>query len=247
MTKGTCFDMENINVKELFYNLQLQMQQTLNTNRMFIPHSGSKGDSLEHNWITMLRNYLPQRYSIDSAFVIDCDNNLSEQIDVVIYDRQYSPFVFNQNEVKYIPAESVYAVFEVKQEMTKEYLQYAAEKAESVRKLNRTSAPIYHAGGCFPPKPLNRILAGILTYETSWKNGLGEAFIKNLGALENQQKLDIGCALSDGSFVNNDELIISTQNESLIFFFLNLLMELQKLGTIPAMDILKYAEALESI
>lgn len=239
--------MTNINVKDLFYNLQLQMEQTLKTNRIFIPHAGSKGDSLEYNWIKLLRDYLPQRYSIDSAFIIDCDNNLSEQIDVVIYDRQYSPFVFNQNDVKYIPAESVYAVFEVKQEITKEYLKYAAEKAESVRRLNRTSAPIYHAGGCYPPKPLNRILAGILTYETSWKDGLGESFIKNLSVLKDNQKLDIGCALSNASFVNNEELIISIQNESLIFFFLNLLMELQKLGTIPAMDILKYAEALESI
>ena len=31
------------------------------------------------------------------------------------------------------------------------------------------------------------------------------------------------------------------------FFFLNLLMELQNLGTAPAMDILEYAKALESV
>ena len=39
----------------------------------------------------------------------------SEQIDVVVFDRQYSPFIFNYEGQTIIPAESVYAVFEAKQ------------------------------------------------------------------------------------------------------------------------------------
>ncbi|MFJ6267034.1 DUF6602 domain-containing protein [Lysinibacillus xylanilyticus] len=238
-----------LNIKNLFYGLQQQMQQRLETNRGFISHPGSKGDTLETNWKNLLCDYLPQRYSVDSAFIIDCQNNISEQIDVVIYDRQYSPFVFNQDGVKYIPAESVYAIFEVKQDISKDYIIYAAEKAESVRKLQRTSAPIPHAGGYYEPKPLNKIIAGILTVSSVWTPGLGESFKTHISALSGDQKLDIGCSLNAGAFKFDDEnqLIISTTEESLIFFFLNLLIELQKLGTIPAMDILKYAESLESI
>lgn len=238
-----------LNIKNLFYGLQQQMQQRLETNRGFISHPGSKGDTLETNWKNLLCDYLPQRYSVDSAFIIDCQNNISEQIDVVIYDRQYSPFVFNQDGVKYIPAESVYAIFEVKQDISKDYIIYAAEKAESVRKLQRTSAPIPHAGGYYEPKPLNKIIAGILTVSSVWTPGLGESFKTHISALSGDQKLDIGCSLNAGAFKFDDEnqLIISSTEESLIFFFLNLLIELQKLGTIPAMDILKYAESLESI
>ncbi|MCM3330159.1 hypothetical protein M3641_26215 [Bacillus cereus] len=240
--------MHEINTKELFYGLQKQMQQKLLLNREFIKHPGTKGDSLELNWISLLRDYLPQRYSIDSAFIIDCHNNLSDQIDIVIYDRQYSPFVFNQDDVKYIPAESVYAVFEVKQDISKEYIKYAGKKAESVRTLTRTSAPIYHAGGCYPPKPLNNILAGILTLSSTWAPALGESFKNNILELEENQVLNLGCILDGGSFKYIDkEMNISTEEESLIFFFLNLLIELQKLGTIPAMDITRYASALDSI
>jgi hypothetical protein len=76
----------------------------------------------------MLNNYLPERYFVDNAFVLDCEGKLSDQIDVVIYDRQYSPFLFNQNFVKYIPAESVYAVFEVRQEIDLGNLKYAGGK-----------------------------------------------------------------------------------------------------------------------
>lgn len=38
----------------------------------------------------------------------------------MIYDRRYSPFLFNQSGAVFIPAESVYAVFEVKQELSRE-------------------------------------------------------------------------------------------------------------------------------
>lgn len=56
-----------------------------------------------------------------------------------------------------------YAVFEIKQNLNKDHMEYAQEKAESVRSLIRSSAPIQHAGGQYKPKPLHEILAGVLT------------------------------------------------------------------------------------
>jgi hypothetical protein len=93
-------------------NLQEQMVAQLSTNREVISHPGTKGDATELQWLTMLNAYFPKRYSANKAFVVDSDGHLSEQIDVVVYDRQYSPFLFNQDNAMYVPAESVYAVFE---------------------------------------------------------------------------------------------------------------------------------------
>ena len=50
-----------INLKNLFSGLQNQMSAQLSTNREFILHPGSKGDSLEDTWIEWLRTYLPNR------------------------------------------------------------------------------------------------------------------------------------------------------------------------------------------
>ena len=50
---------DKINLRKLFGGLQAQMVAQLNTNREFIEHPGSKGDSLENTWIEWLRNYLP--------------------------------------------------------------------------------------------------------------------------------------------------------------------------------------------
>ena len=115
--------MDKIELKDLFYNLQNQMISRLSTNRKSIAHPAAKGDASELNWIQWLKDYLPKRYCVDKAFLIDCNNNLSDQIDVVIYDQQYTPFAFKQDSVIYIPAESVYAIFEVKQELNKEYIE----------------------------------------------------------------------------------------------------------------------------
>jgi hypothetical protein len=77
---------------------------------------------------------------------------------------------------RYIPAEAVYAVFECKPKIDKAYLEYAGAKAESVRRLKRTSVPIPHAGGFYPAKQHFEIVAGFLAIEADWKNSFSTAF-----------------------------------------------------------------------
>ena len=74
-------------------------------------HPVAKGDSSEAVWLEMLQGYLPQRYQAAKAFVVDSEGIFSEQIDVVIFDRQYSPFIFVHQSQTIIPAESYYGVF----------------------------------------------------------------------------------------------------------------------------------------
>lgn len=245
--------MNQIEIKDLFLSFQDEMKHSLRISRRHINHPGSKGDASENEWLEWLEKYLPKRYKVDKAFVIDHEGTLSEQMDIVIYDRQYSPFVFHHNGIIYIPAESVYAVFEVKQELNKGNIEYAAGKIACVRNLKRTSAPIVHAGGKIqkPKKPFD-IIGGVLTTESSWTPPLGDSFEKLIQTLSGNQFINIGCSITNGSFLIQEQegtisINKSKEDEVLIFFFLHLLMELQKKGTVPAMDILEYAKALESI
>lgn len=108
-----------------------------------------------------------------TAHVVDSDGNFSQQIDVVIFDRQYSPFIFTYENETIIPAESVYAVFEAKQTADAGLVAYAQEKVASVRRLRRTSLPIPYAKGVYPAKPLIPILGGLLTSKSEWSPPLG--------------------------------------------------------------------------
>lgn len=95
----------------LLAGLHDKVEQSLDQARRSFAHPGTKGDASEAVWVELLNTYLPKRYEVATAHVVDNHGSFSEQIDVVVYDRQYTPLIFEMHGIKIIPAESVYAVF----------------------------------------------------------------------------------------------------------------------------------------
>ena len=211
--------MGHIELKKLFEGLQKQMTAQLSTDREFIIHPGSKGDALENTWIEWLRKYLPNRYCIEKAIVIDSDGNTSDQIDVVIYDNWYTPFIFTQNGFHYIPAEGVYAVFEVKPNISKEYIKYAGNKIASVRQLKRTSTSMINSGKKYPPRQLTEIVGGFLCSTIDTKKLHEDKIEEYLKECRGICSIDIGCIADTAEFfVNYNSLVeyneINTDNNT---------------------------------
>jgi hypothetical protein len=208
-----------------------------------ITHDGVMGDVNEQHFIHFLRRHLPKRYEVDTAIVIDSNGATSDQIDIVIFDHQYTPTLLDQQNHRFIPAEAVYGVLEVKPTINKKYVDYAGDKAESVRILERTSVPIQHVGGEYPPKKLFPIVAGIVATGVEWVDGIAsQSFADSLSGLAGNRSLDCGVALSDRSFDTFDgRLNLSTPDGSLVYFLFRLLQRLQSLGTVPAIDWNRYA------
>ena len=237
---------------EILDGLQARLEGGLLGNRTAVTHPGARGEASEEDWLRVLNDHLPRRYQADRAFVIDSRGECSEQIDVVIYDRQYSPFLYNQANQRYIPAEGVYAILEVKQDLSREHVLYAGEKAASVRRLHRTSAPVPHVEGVAKPRPLPRIVAGVLTYQSSWTPPFGDAFRGALTELGADEQLDVGCALLHGAFEaryahgGQIELTVVEDPRSLVQFLMRLLKQLQALATAPAIDYAAYLARFES-
>jgi hypothetical protein len=189
----------------LLAGLHDDIQRKLETVRQSFGHPGTKGDASEKVWLELLETYLPKRYQAATAHVVDSKGVFSDQIDVVVFDRQYSPFIFHYQGQTIIPAESVYAVFEAKQAINAAQVEYAQKKAASVRRLHRTSLPIPHAGGTYPPKPLIPILGGILTFESDWSPPFGQSFSNALAADTGEGRLDLGCIAGHGYFSRNPQ------------------------------------------
>lgn len=256
-----------IDLKEMFAGLQTEMNAALNINRFAIHHQGSKGDATEDKWIEFLRTYLPKRYNVDKAMVIDHEGNVSQQIDIVLYDVFYTPFIFNHDGFKYIPAEGVYAVFEVKQDI-KNNIEYAGKKIESVRKLKRTSIPMICTGCTHSARPLSPIIGGILSSTSSYEQT--KTIEESLKKLTGMQSLDLCCCADKYSFyieydkrfakfkgtetkdINDhyDSRKITAINfnrhpeNSIFTFFLQLVQYLKLIGTVPAIDINAYLETV---
>ncbi len=145
------------------------------------------------------------------------------------------------------------------------YIEYAGRKIESVRVLKRTSAKIIDRGESKPPRPLTKIIGGILTSVNSYSKN--ETIEKHLKSLSELKTIDMGCVVEFGSFnidyngsekkeitdpnerikdyYNNrsfNKITYSERENSLVTFFLQLSRYLQQtIGTVAAIDFSAYA------
>lgn len=238
--------MINWSLPQLLAGLHDDIQQRLAIVRQTIGHPVARGDASEEVWLELFKTYLPHRYQAAKAFVVDSAGAFSEQIDVLVFDRQYTPFIFKYNGETIVPAEGVYAAFEAKQTMNAELVRYAQKKIASVRQLHRTSMPIPHAGGTYPARPLPYIFGGLLTFESEWSPGLGKPLQDALAAGMNESRLDIGCVAAHGIFGCDSSgcHAISPLAKPATAFLFELIALLQSSATVPMIDIRAYARWL---
>lgn len=226
-----------MDLKSLFNTKQTILESKLG---ILLEHPVTKGEHCESAWIDFFRSFLPNKYAVDKGFVFDYRGNISEQIDIIIYDTLYAPLMFGTDAgEKFITAESVYAVFESKPKIDKETLEYANKKIESVISLERTSRGVINAGNYCKPRDLTKILGGILAVESVGLNAIKEH-------LKIYDKIDVGCAIKMHSFLvnrNGSDISLShaSGKETVLAFFYIILDELYKMGTVAGIDIRKYA------
>ena len=246
---ATINNMTDWHLPTLLEKLHESIRHQLEAAREAIGHAGTKGDASEKVWVELFNSYLPKRYVAETAHIVDSNNAFSQQIDVVIYDRQYSPLIFELQDQKVIPAECVYAVFEAKQTINVEHIRYAHEKVASVRALHRTSLAVPHVEGLAPPKDPQKIFGGILTFESDWDPALGSSLERALNNSEPREgNLDLGCIANHGHFTLNEDgatyHIVQSAQSATAFLF-ELIARLQSSGTAPMIDIQAYARWLD--
>lgn len=207
-------------------------------------HGPTKGDGAEEPWRDFLERHLPRRYEVTHGFVVDADGDQSNQMDLIICDRQYTTVLLDSSAARYVPAESVYATFEVKQNVSKEQVEYAQKKLASVRRLKRTSTTITHAGGTFAPRKPFQILGGLLATRSDWVE-LGGEPLRAVAAdapEDGRLNLVVGVDTASVEILYGDDVRIesSSSGAALPWFFLTLVHRLQALGTVSAADYLAY-------
>ena len=234
------------NISQLLERLHSKVEHDLRTARTAIAHPGAKGDCSEAVWIRLFETYLPERYKVQKAVIADSNGAFSDEIDVVIYDRQYSPLVFDFEGQVVIPAEAVYAVFEAKQELTTPHIAYAQNKTATVRRLHRTSADVPTVDGLRPGKKPQPIIAGFLAFECRWRKPFDRTLAKALCANHDEGRLDFGCVAAHATFGCNgaDNLTPTYDTKAATGFLLELFSRLQQCGTVPAIDYRAYSKWL---
>lgn len=243
------------NIAAAFRNKAIGLRASFFAIREVTSHGPTIGDRGEADWVGLMRDFLPTRYVVGPIFAVDHHGAISEQIDAAVYDTHFSPQWFGAagGGIRFVPIESVYAVFEVKPEFNTEHIEAARKKVASVRRLERTSQAIYHKGGKYEAQEIEMapIIGGILTTRA----GLTDP-VKKLQKLQTNRDtsfLDIGLCLDQFAFdytptVDNGgvdtKLTTRFDDDRLIHFCIRLFQQLQMIGSVPAVDMTKYEKRI---
>ena len=103
-------------------------------------HPGEFGTYREAITRDFLQPFLPQRLAIDTGFIVDPLEEVSGQIDLVIYDPSLTPPLESKNRQRFFPIETVIAAGEVKSNVNREKFEDALIRLAKVKKM-RSSLP----------------------------------------------------------------------------------------------------------
>jgi hypothetical protein len=249
---GRLGSVKRVDLRTILIEHQKTLLARLTESRSVLDHPGAKGSATELDWSAALEEFLPKRYQVSSAFVIDADGAQSEQIDLVVYDRHFCPLFFERGDARLIPVEAVFAAFEVRPKLDRENILYAAGKVQSVRELCRTDGNIVDRGQVRDPRGSFEIIGGLLALESSWTPAFGEPVRRALAESPPRGRLDYGCALRDGSFqaIYPTEGAVTLEGSepeaALMFFLLRLYRSLQAIGSPMVIDLAEYGRSLEA-
>lgn len=239
--------MKKWSLPALLQTISSDVERELANARRLIGHEGEKGGASEEVWRSLFRRHLPIRYQVDSGFVVDSRGAFSDQIDIIVFDRQYSPLVFELSNRRIFPAESIYAIFEAKQTANARNIKAAQDKACSVKALFRTNLPVRHLDGTAVARPLLSIVAGFLALESDWTPAFGDPLLRALRTSDPNRCIDIGCVASSGLlFSDIRDVELRPHTSPATSFLFELIARLQELGTVPMIDMREYEKHLHS-
>ena len=126
-------------IKENYLKMERELVTQLNYD--VTNHQLTAGSHREEVWTDFFRRIVPKKFNIArSVFIIDSNQNVSNEVDIAIYDEQYTPYIFNYGLIKFIPVEAVAAVIQCKsRNLSSEDL---AEWADSIDVLKTSNDSI---------------------------------------------------------------------------------------------------------
>jgi hypothetical protein len=170
---------------------------------------GTAGDQGEENWAELLREWLPSSYTVvTKGRLLAHDGSTSRQLDVLVLDPSYPPFLRGKN---YYMLGGVAAVFECKTTLRSAHIGDAMGRCKEVKALAQSrvrSTPVSELRG--------GIMYGLLAHSHEWqqpssqpKTNIHNALQEGIDALEHPRDMpDIVCVADVGAW--HSSAMIST-------------------------------------
>jgi len=212
-----------------------------------IQHGVTKGTAREETVKNFLKQHLPAFLGVGSGEIVSVDNQVSKQMDVVIYDAGKCPMIYRQSDVQVFPNEGVYAVIEVKSNLDSEELEKSIDTIASAKRLPKVAyydealeigvGPLY--GRTWPYFPT---LGAIFAFDSINLQDVGKGLdrISQEKDLQLHEQIDLICVLNKGLVFNfipeenkvlcrpdtSAQRVVAEAEETLLQFYILLMQEL---------------------
>lgn len=91
-------------------------------------HQLTTGTYRETVWKSLFDMIIPRKFCIEQGvFIIDSKGKISDEVDLVIFDEMYTPYIFNYGKIKFIPIEAVAVVVQCKSKNLRGYKRMGQE------------------------------------------------------------------------------------------------------------------------
>lgn len=95
-------------------------------------HNLTTGTYREEIWLSLFEQIIPRKFCIDQGvFIMDSFGGISNEVDIAIFDEQYTPYIFKYGKIKFIPIEAVAVAIQCKSTNTNDIKPWA----DSIKRL----------------------------------------------------------------------------------------------------------------
>lgn len=118
-----------VKIKENYVLWEKTIVDQLN---MSSQHHVTTGGFREEVWKSIFDRIVPRKFTVArSVFIIDSSGGVSHEVDLAIFDEQYTPYIFQHGQMKYIPIEAVSVAVQCKSKTVSGIRKWA----KSIRRL----------------------------------------------------------------------------------------------------------------
>lgn len=99
-------------------------------------HAAEFGRFRESVTADFMRAFIPGYVEVSNGFVVSPTNNISTQCDIILYDKELTPLIQDDNHNQFFPADCIKGIGEVKSNLTKSALLDALIKLSKIKEIS---------------------------------------------------------------------------------------------------------------
>ena len=129
-----------MNLEQTFKGIKEKMLIDFTEISSQVKHRPSKGSIREREVIKeYLEKYLPGNIGISNGECISTDGTVSSECDIILYEKNTTPYLVHKDGYQVFPIECVYGVIEVKSKLNKNELKDSIAKIKKIKSMSKVA------------------------------------------------------------------------------------------------------------